>query len=98
MNKRISKHYYQKKDRRQEIEQLQTHLDDLITDRASMEIVYHSLKNAYVVYPEGAEWEEIDKEICRAYDELMAQVRQLDRQLKRLDRSMKLAAVSNPQP
>ncbi|GAA5807932.1 hypothetical protein MFLAVUS_001312 [Mucor flavus] len=72
-----------------ELEELQNNLDDLQTDRASMEIVFTSLKNAFLIYPE-AEWEEIDKEICRAYDDLMAQVRQIDRSLKRLDRSIKL--------
>ncbi|KAG2210487.1 hypothetical protein INT47_002429 [Mucor saturninus] len=73
----------------EELEQLQNNLDDLQADRASMEIVFTSLKNAFLIYPQ-AEWEEIDKEICRAYDDLMAQVRQMDRSLKRLDRNMKL--------
>lgn len=72
-----------------ELEQLQDHLDDLQSDRESMEIVYKSLKNAFLIYP-SAELDEIDKEICRAYDDLMAQVRQLDRSLKRLDKSIKL--------
>lgn len=71
-----------------ELQELQDHLDDLQTDRASMEIVYESLKNAFMIYP-TAELEEVDKEICRAYDDLMAQVRQLDRSLKRLDKSIK---------
>lgn len=71
-----------------ELQELQDHLDDLQTDRASMEIVYKSLKNAFMIYP-TAELEEVDKEICRAYDDLMAQVRQLDRSLKRLDKSIK---------
>lgn len=70
------------------LEVIQQHLDDLQTDRASMEIVYTSLKNAFLIYP-SAEWDEIDKEICRAYDDLMAQVRQLDRSLKKLDKCIK---------
>lgn len=77
----------------QELEQLQNNLDDLQADRASMEIVFTSLKNAFLIYPQ-AEWEEIDKEICRAYDDLMAQVRQMDRSLKRLDRNIKLTEQS----
>lgn len=72
-----------------ELEQLQTNLDDLQTDRASMEVVFESLKNAFLISPTSAEWEEIDKEICRAYDDLMAQVRHLDRSLKRLDKCIK---------
>lgn len=77
------------------LEEIQQHLDDLQTDRASMEIVYTSLKNAFLIYP-SAEWDEIDKEICRAYDDLMAQVRQLDRSLKKLDKSIKSTITQNP--
>jgi flagellar hook-associated protein FlgK len=76
------------------LEEIQQHLDDLQTDRASMEIVYTSLKNAFLIYP-SAEWDEIDKEICRAYDDLMAQVRQLDRSLKKLDKCMKSTTEQN---
>lgn len=70
------------------LQELQDHLDDLQSDGASMEIVFTSLKNAFLIYP-TVEVEEVDKEICRAYDDLMAQVRQLDRSLKRLDKSIK---------
>lgn len=70
------------------LQELQDHLDDLQSDGASMEIVFTSLKNAFLIYP-TVEEEEVDKEICRAYDDLMAQVRQLDRSLKRLDKSIK---------
>lgn len=76
------------------LEEIQQHLDDLQTDRASMEIVYTSLKNAFLIYP-SAEWDEIDKEICRAYDDLMAQVRQLDRSLKKLDKCIKSTTIQN---
>lgn len=76
------------------LEEIQQHLDDLQTDRASMEIVYTSLKNAFLIYP-SAEWDEIDKEICRAYDDLMAQVRQLDRSLKKLDKCIKSTTEQN---
>jgi flagellar hook-associated protein FlgK len=90
----------QAKSQYDELKQLQDHLDDLQTDRASMEIVFTSLKNAFLIDP-SAEEEEIDKEICRAYDDLMAQVRQLDRSLKRLDKSIKQteqkATMSNQQ-
>jgi exonuclease VII small subunit len=90
----------QAKSQYDELEQLQDHLDDLQTDRASMEIVFTSLKNAFLIDP-FAEVEEVDKEICRAYDDLMAQVRQLDRSLKRLDKSIKQteqnATLSNQQ-
>ena len=72
----------------QQLQELQDHLDNLQSDRASMEIVYMSLKNAFLIYP-TAELEEVDKEVCRAYDDLMAQVRQLDRSLKRLDKTLK---------
>lgn len=90
MNTRQTK---QAKRQYQELEQLQVNLDDLQADRASMEIVFTSLKNAFLIYPD-AEWDEIDKEICRAYDDLMAQVRQMDRMLKRLDRNIKLTEQS----
>ncbi|CAO3616102.1 unnamed protein product [Mucor hiemalis] len=71
-----------------ELQELQDHLDNLQSNGASMEIVFTSLKNAFLIYP-TVEVEEVDKEICRAYDDLMAQVRQLDRSLKRLDKSIK---------
>lgn len=86
MNKRQAKEAQRQYE---ELEQLQHNLDNLQADRASMEIVFTSLKNAFLIYPQ-AEWEEIDKEICRAYDDLMAQVRHMDRSLKRLDRNIKL--------
>ncbi|OBZ88712.1 hypothetical protein A0J61_03250 [Choanephora cucurbitarum] len=73
----------------EELEKLQELLNDLQTDRASVEIVFDSLKNAYSIHPEVGS-DEADKEICRAYDDLMAQVRHLDRSLKRLDKTMKM--------
>lgn len=75
-------------DQYKELEKLQTYLDDLQADRASMEIVYQSLRNAYAINPH-VQSEEVDLEIRTAYDDLMAQVRQLDRSLQRLDKIIK---------
>lgn len=97
-SKRVNNQRQQARSPYDELQQLQAHLDDLQTDRASMEIVFTSLRNAFLIDP-SAQVEEVDKEICRAYDDLMAQVRQLDRSLKRLDKNIKLteqkATLSN---
>lgn len=79
----------------QEIEKLQQRLDDLKIDGASVETVYHSLRNAYIVIPNATK-EDIDMEINRAYDDLMAQVRKLDRSLKKLSLSMNVIQHSVP--
>ncbi|KAG0737509.1 hypothetical protein G6F57_004507 [Rhizopus arrhizus] len=75
-------------DKTKKLQTLQDTLDDLRIGRESIEIIFMSLKNAFSIYPDP-EWEEINEEICREYDDLMAQVRRLDRCLKKLDKSIK---------
>ncbi|KAG1048248.1 hypothetical protein G6F46_003636 [Rhizopus delemar] len=75
-------------DKTKKLQTLQDTLDDLRIGRESIEIIFLSLKNAFSIYPDP-EWEEINEEICREYDDLMAQVRRLDRCLKKLDKSIK---------
>jgi cell division septum initiation protein DivIVA len=59
---------------------------------ASIHIVLDSLQNAFLVTPfQGAneqQLDELDRELGTAYDDLMVQVRQLDRSLKQLDRKI----------
>ncbi|KAG1588618.1 hypothetical protein G6F48_005152 [Rhizopus delemar] len=75
-------------DKTKKLQTLQDTLDDLRIGRESIEIIFLSLKNAFSIYPDP-EWEEINEEICREYDDLMAKVRRLDRCLKKLDKSIK---------
>lgn len=75
-------------DKYEQLQALETMLHDLRIDRESIEIIFKSIKNAFSIYPKP-KLQDIDEEVCREYDELMAQVRHLDRCLKKLDKSMK---------
>lgn len=59
---------------------------------ASIHIVLDSLQNAFPVTPfqsaNEQQLDELDRELGTAYDDLMIQVRQLDRALKQLDRKI----------
>ncbi|GAB5592314.1 hypothetical protein Unana1_07214 [Umbelopsis nana] len=71
---------------------LESDLGYLQDSWASIHIVLDSLQNAFLVTPvEGAseqQLDELDRELGTAYDDLMIQVRQLDRALKQLDRKI----------
>lgn len=72
----------------QDIQDSLHHLQD---EWATIDIVLRSLRDAYPFDPRSASEEnedERDREKSIAYDDLMAQVRHLDRSLKRLDAQM----------
>ncbi|KAG2184873.1 hypothetical protein INT43_000786 [Umbelopsis isabellina] len=83
-----------------EITVLENDLGYLQDSWASIHIVLDSLKNAFLVTPfEGAneqQLDELDRELGIAYDDLMIQVRQLDRALKQLDGKISKLQVSQP--
>ncbi|CAO3583613.1 unnamed protein product [Absidia cylindrospora] len=80
--------------------QLQDTLDYLHDEWATIDIVLQSLKTAFTIHPSKMTTEEylddIDRELSIAYDDLMAQVRSLDRNLKRLDTKIKSCHTSEP--
>ncbi|KAI8376216.1 uncharacterized protein BYT42DRAFT_573801 [Radiomyces spectabilis] len=77
-----------------EIDRLQGVLDHLRDEWTSINILLHSLKNVYTVYPLDSEdqLDDVDRELSIAHDDLMAQVRSLDRNLKRIN--MELGSLS----
>jgi enoyl-[acyl-carrier-protein] reductase (NADH) len=83
-----------------DITQLQNTLDYLQDEWATIDIVLHSLKSAFTIHPAKMTTEEyldeIDREMSIAFDDLMAQVRSLDRNLKRLDTKIKSCHASGP--
>lgn len=83
-----------------DITQLQNTLDYLQDEWATIDIVLNSLKSAFTIYPAKMTTEEyldeIDREMSIAFDDLMAQVRSLDRNLKRLDSKIKSCHASGP--
>ncbi|KAG2218130.1 hypothetical protein INT45_000428 [Circinella minor] len=62
------------------------HLQD---EWATIDIVFHSLRNAFTTHPVETATEEhldeVDRELSIAYDDIKAQVRHLERSLRRLD-------------
>ncbi|KAI8093302.1 uncharacterized protein BX664DRAFT_313369 [Halteromyces radiatus] len=86
---------YNKKD----IGQFQDTLDYLQDEWATIDIVLQSLKSAFTIHPSKMSTEEyldeVDRELSIAYDDLMAQVRSLDRNLKRLDVKIKSYTTSS---
>lgn len=74
---------------------MQETLDSLRDDWVSVDIVFRSLQDAFIVKPstcadltEDEYLDDVDRELSIAYDDLMAQVRRLYRQLNRLSREM----------
>ncbi|KAJ8655384.1 hypothetical protein O0I10_008876 [Lichtheimia ornata] len=74
---------------------MQETLDSLRDDWISVDIVFRSLQSAFIVKPstcadltEDEYLDDVDRELSIAYDDLMAQVRRLYRQLNRLSREM----------
>ncbi|CDS12074.1 hypothetical protein LRAMOSA04269 [Lichtheimia ramosa] len=83
---------------------MQETLDSLRDEWVSVDIVFRSLQEAFIVKPstcadltEDEYLDDVDRELSIAYDDLMAQVRRLYRQLNRLSREMSQykAATSN---
>ncbi|KAG0175627.1 hypothetical protein DFQ28_006610 [Apophysomyces sp. BC1034] len=71
------------------VDRLQDNLDFLQDEWTHIDIVLNSVRNAFPVHPLSSSSEEhldeVDRELSIAYDDLMAQVRHLDRSLRRLD-------------
>ncbi|CAO3621645.1 unnamed protein product [Cunninghamella blakesleeana] len=80
-------------EQQKDIIKLENNLHYLQDEWATIDIVLNSLRSVFTVYPTRLATEEylddIDKELSIAYDDLMAQVRSLDRNLKRLDVKIK---------
>jgi hypothetical protein len=76
----------------QAVSALENDLGYLQDSWASIHIVLDSLQNAFLVTPfqsaNEQQLDELDRELGTAYDDLMIQVRQLDRALKQLDRKI----------
>ncbi|KAF7723226.1 hypothetical protein EC973_002164 [Apophysomyces ossiformis] len=74
------------------VNRLQDNLDFLLDEWTHIDIVLNSVRNAFPVQPLESSSEEhldeVDRELSIAYDDLMAQVRHLDRSLRRLDTEM----------
>jgi hypothetical protein len=66
-------------------------LDYLHYEWTTINIVLQSIRNAFTFRENMTDeyLNEVDKELSIAYDDLMAQVRQLDRRLKRMTADMK---------
>ncbi|ORX58887.1 hypothetical protein DM01DRAFT_309618 [Hesseltinella vesiculosa] len=73
--------------------EMQDTLDFLQDEWATIDIVLRSVKSAFTVYPErlgdDQYLDEVDRELSVAYDDLRAQIRSLDRNLKHLDVKMR---------
>ncbi|CAO3620261.1 unnamed protein product [Mucor hiemalis] len=68
------------------INHFQNDLDHLFYEWNTINIVLDSIRNAFTVKDDVTEahLDEVDRELSIAYDDLMSQVRHLERQLKRL--------------
>ena len=71
------------------VNSMEEDLHHLRDEWATIDIVLHSLRNAFTVHPLESATEEhlddVDRELSIAYDDLKAQVRHLERSLHRLD-------------
>ncbi|CAO3611678.1 unnamed protein product [Cunninghamella echinulata] len=87
-------------EQQKDIIKLEDTLHYLQDEWATIDIVLNSLKSAFTVYPSKMTTDEyldeIDRELSIAYDDLMAQVRSLDRNLKRLDIKIKSCHSTPP--
>lgn len=68
------------------IDKFQDDLDHLFYEWNSIHIVLESIRNAFTVNQNSSEeyLDQVDKELSIAYDDLMAQVRHLDRRLNKM--------------
>ncbi|KAI8888187.1 hypothetical protein K501DRAFT_282903 [Backusella circina FSU 941] len=81
----------QKKVKLSKISTFENDLDYLYYEWTTINIVLQSIRNAFTFRENMTDeyLNEVDKELSIAYDDLMAQVRQLDRRLKRMTADMK---------
>ncbi|ORZ13496.1 hypothetical protein BCR42DRAFT_418425 [Absidia repens] len=77
----------------QRLIQLQDTLDYLQDEWATIDIILQSLKTVFTIHPSRMETEDyldnIDRELSIAYDDLMAQIRSLERNLRKVDLKIK---------
>ncbi|GAN01920.1 hypothetical protein MAM1_0013d01357 [Mucor ambiguus] len=69
------------------IDKFQNDLDHLFYEWNAIHIVLESIRNAFTVNQDSSSEEyldQVDKELSIAYDDLMAQVRHLDRRLNKM--------------
>jgi hypothetical protein len=78
--------------------QLQDKLDHLQDEWAAIDIVLYSLRTAFPAQPSKLTSKEhldnVDRELSIAYDDLMTQVRSLNRNLNRLDSKIRASRSS----
>ena len=71
------------------VSSIEDDLHHLRDEWATIDIVFHSVRNAFTIHPLETATEEhldeVDRELSIAYDDLKAQVRHLERSLRRLD-------------
>ncbi|KAI8973650.1 hypothetical protein BDF20DRAFT_883420 [Mycotypha africana] len=81
------------------VDHFQDDLDYLMSEWNTIRIIYESMRNAYetalMVADTQTDWIEVDKELTVSYDDLMAQVRHLDRRLQKLTMEIKQTLSSN---
>ncbi|RCI05361.1 hypothetical protein CU098_012898 [Rhizopus stolonifer] len=77
------------------INKLENNLRYLLDDWKTLDIVFQSVLNAFDATKDTTEQhlDDVDRELSIAYDELMAQVRQLDRRLKKMALEINQALV-----
>lgn len=84
------------------LRQLQDKLDYLRDEWAAIDIVLNSLRTAFPAQPlkltSKEHLDNVDRELSIAYDDLMAQVRGLNRNLNRLDNKIRACRSSGSTP
>lgn len=86
--------------KRKMIDHFQNDLDHLFYEWNTIHIVLESIRNAFTVKETVTEehLDEVDRELSIAYDDLMAQVRHLERQLKRMTIEVNQKLMTNVPP
>lgn len=82
------------------IEKFQNDLDHLFYEWNTINIVLESIRNAFTVNQSSSEehLDQVDKELSIAYDDLMAQVRHLDRRLTKMTLEVNQKLLKQPPP
>jgi hypothetical protein len=86
--------------KRKMIDHFQNDLDHLFYEWNTIHIVLESIRNAFTIKETVTEehLDEVDRELSIAYDDLMAQVRHLERQLKRMTIEVNQKLITNATP
>ncbi|CEP18341.1 hypothetical protein [Parasitella parasitica] len=82
------------------IDKFQNDLDHLFYEWNTINIVLESTRNAFAVSENSSEehLDQVDKELSIAYDDLMAQVRHLDRRLNKMTLEVHQKLLQQPPP